>query len=173
LKKGPALLLTGVPGVGKTTVMRRIAEGLSGFKVGGFYTEEMRAKGVRRGFHVITFDGNRGVLADVDLKSPHRVGRYGVDVAGFEAVALPALALRAGIDIYLIDEIGKMECFSQGFIDAVRSLLESDRPVVATVVLRGGGFMAEVKRLTDVEIQEVTRSNRDDLAGRVLSMLRT
>ena len=63
----------------------------------------------------------------------------------------------------LIDEIGKMECFSSRFIEAVRKLLDSETPVVATVAIKGGGFIEEVKSRPDVEIREVTHANREEL----------
>ena len=43
-------LLTGRPGVGKTTLLRKIAAGLSGLSIGGFFTQEIRERGSRMGF---------------------------------------------------------------------------------------------------------------------------
>jgi len=103
------ILLTGLPGIGKTTVIRRVVERLTDKTVAGFFTEEIREAGQRRGFRIATFSGGSGVLAHVNLKTNHRVGRYHVDVSGFERLVLPEL--RRPCDIVLIDEIGKMECF--------------------------------------------------------------
>lgn len=76
------LLLTGAPGVGKTTVLRKVAAGLSSWKVAGFYTEEIRSThGDRYGFRMVCFDGRSGVMALADFHGPHRIGKYGVDVA--------------------------------------------------------------------------------------------
>ena len=47
---GKALLLTGVPGVGKTTVIRKVADALAARRVRGFLTREMRSRGRRVGF---------------------------------------------------------------------------------------------------------------------------
>ena len=55
---GRVLLLMGVPGIGKTTVIRRVAARLKGRRLGGFYTEEIREDGVRRGFGQETVEGN-------------------------------------------------------------------------------------------------------------------
>lgn len=74
------LLLTGVPGVGKTTVLRKAADGLSDRRLAGFYTEEIRSDGERRGFRMVCFDGREGVMARTEFPGPHRVGKYGVDV---------------------------------------------------------------------------------------------
>ena len=160
-----ALLLTGRPGIGKTTVLRRLADFLAGRAVGGFYTGEIRIAGRREGFEVSTFSGQVAVLAHVKTHSPHRVGRYGVDVAAFERTVLPELERRA--EVLLIDEIGKMECFSARFVQAVRGLLNGNAPLVATVALSGTGFIAEVKRRPDVRLWQVTTANRDELPMRL------
>ncbi len=86
-----ALLLTGAPGTGKTTIIRE-AISASKAKAGGFYTQEIRQGGVRLGFEIITLDGHRAILAHADFRGPQRVGKYGVDVAALDRVAVPAIA---------------------------------------------------------------------------------
>jgi nucleoside-triphosphatase len=159
------ILLTGRPGVGKTTVITRLAERLADRTIAGFYTGEIREGGQRQGFGVTTFSGGSGVLARVGVRSRQRVGRYGVDVAAFEQLVLPELA--RACDVVLIDEIGKMECFSSRFVDVVRQLLDSASPVVATVAASGGGLIAEAKSRPDAEVWQVTRENRDGLPQRL------
>ncbi len=117
------LLLAGVPGVGKTTVIRKVAASLRDRRLGGFYTEEIRVRGERRGFRAVTFDGEARDMARVELRGARRVGKYGVDVAAVDAVA--AAALTPGAGLYLVDEIGKMECLSVTFVAAMRALLDS------------------------------------------------
>ncbi|UCG34360.1 MAG: hypothetical protein JSU68_06915, partial [Phycisphaerales bacterium] len=84
-------LLTGAPGIGKTTVLIRLAERLGNLRIAGFYTEEVREAARRQGFRAVTFAGKTAMLAHVRTKSRHRVGRYGVDVSAFERLALPEL----------------------------------------------------------------------------------
>ena len=148
-----------------------MAAALAGRPLGGFYTEEIRAAGARRGFRLVTFDGRRAVMAHVDVRGPAWVGKYGVDVAALERLAASALALRDDVGVYLVDEIGKMECLSPGFVAAMRALLDSPRLVVATIGQRGGGFIAEVKARPDTELWEVTLASRDGLPPRVLAWL--
>jgi nucleoside-triphosphatase len=166
-----AILLTGRPGIGKTTAVRRAADALSGWRIRGFTTGEIRSAGYRLGFQLETFDGRSVVLARVDLKSPHRVGRYGVDLGALEAIAESALSIAKGADVYVLDEIGKMECLSPRFATAVTAILDSDRPVIATVALHGGGLIEQVKRRTDVELWQVRRDNRDELPDRIVGWL--
>jgi nucleoside-triphosphatase len=163
------LLLTGSPGVGKTTALRKVVAGLGRRRLSGFYTEEIRRRGERRGFRAVTFDGQAATMAHVSVRGPARVGKYGVDVGVVDELARSALA--PGGDVYLVDEIGKMECLSREFVAAMRALLDTGSPVVATVALRGEGLIAEVKRRPDVETWEVTRANRDDVPERVLGWL--
>ena len=84
---GRVLLLMGVPGIGKTTVIRRVAARLKGRRLGGFYTEEIRENGVRRGFRLVEFDGTARVIAHVDFPKVHRVGKYRVDVEAIDVAA--------------------------------------------------------------------------------------
>ncbi|MBI4481454.1 MAG: NTPase [Acidobacteria bacterium] len=158
------LLLTGRPGVGKTTLIKKLAARLPGNRIAGFYTEEIREGGVRKGFRIVTLDGGEGLLAHVDVNSPWKVSRYRVDVAAFEKIALPSLEPGSARDkILLIDEIGKMECCSAAFQKAVWRVLDSACPVVAAVAQKGSGFIAHVKDRKDVELVPITVANRDSL----------
>jgi nucleoside-triphosphatase len=89
-----------------------------------------------------------------------------------EITARASLAVDRGIDVYLVDEIGKMECLSPGFVAAMRALLDAGRPVAATIGERGGGFIAEVKRRPDVTLWRLTRDNHDAVPTRILTWLR-
>jgi nucleoside-triphosphatase len=165
------LLLTGRPGVGKTTLVRRVLERLPRVPVSGFYTVEIRSEGRRVGFRVVTLTGQESLLAHVEIRSRHRVGRYGVDVTAFEQVALPGLTPGPHTCLIVIDEIGKMECFSPAFREAVVRALEADTPVLATVALRGNRFIEGLKARKDVTVVEIKPTNRDrlveELAGRL------
>lgn len=168
------LLLTGPPGVGKTTVVRRVVERLRAtVSPAGFYTEEIRVGGVRRGFRAVSFAGTERILAHVDIRSSHTVGKYGVDVAAVDELAATTLAPDDRHAVYVVDEIGRMECLSSRFIEAMRLLLSSDRLIVATIGLRGEGFISEAKTRTDAELWHVSRANRDLLVERAVAWLDT
>ena len=151
--------------------MRRVAAELSGTRLRGFTTAEIRQSGERVGFRIETFDGKSAVLARVSLRSKHRVGRYGVDVAALDSVVASALSPSPGADVTIIDEIGKMECLSDHFVEAVEKLLDAGRLLLATVGLRGSGFIERVKRRPDVELWKLTRATRDTLPAEVIAWI--
>jgi nucleoside-triphosphatase len=108
-----ALFLTGAPGVGKTTVLRRVLASYRGLPLQGFLTDEIRAGKERVGFRIVSLDGRAERLAHVDLVSPHRVGRYRVDVSAIERMVEATLGKPSFPEaVLVIDEIGKMECLS-------------------------------------------------------------
>lgn len=167
----PRILLEGRPGVGKTTVARRLVAFLrsADISLAGFTTEEIRRGGRRIGFAVESLSGERGVLAHVGLPGPPRVGKYGVDLAAFEAIALPALAEAA--EVVVIDELGRMELASAPFRQAAAALFEREIALVATLHAYGHPFIDGLMRRPDVEVVRVTGTNRQTLPGELAARL--
>ena len=172
---GHTLLLTGRPGIGKTTVIKAVAETL-GERAGGFYTEEIRGPGGRKGFGLTTLDGQKAVMAHVNLRRQGRprVGRYGVDVSAIEQVGVTALrrATKAG-RIIVVDEIGKMELFCGPFKEAVLQAVNGPCTVVATAMAKPNPWVDSLKAMPNVTLWEVTAGNRDHMAERVVQWLNT
>lgn len=166
------ILITSLPGCGKTTAIMRIIDNLDCEKVAGFYTQEIRQNNTRKGFCWKRLDGAAGILAHVDIKSRFKVGKYGVDVAGFEDVVVPVLDVgQADAELFVLDEIGKMECFSEKFVAAVRRLFASEKPVLATVAQKGAGLISEVKNYPGTKLFHLTRENRDKTVAEILQIL--
>jgi nucleoside-triphosphatase len=169
---GRTLLVTGRPGVGKTTVIKAVIAQL-GDRAGGFYTEEILGPGGRKGFRLITLDGQSGVIAHVDIKSRSQVGRYGVKVDVIDQ--LGAAAIRSAVDhnpIVIVDEIGKMELYSSPFQSAVLRAVASPKIVLATAMLGDQPWVTALKALPQVTTWEVTKKNRTRLVEEVLRWLR-
>src|SRR5262245_15817345 len=131
---GRAWLLTGRPGVGKTTCLRHALD-LVGRPAGGFLTEAVREGGTRVGFALVELAGEGGMLADARGRGGPRVGKYGVDLETLERIGVPAIrdAVQAR-RLVVIDEIGKMEMASAAFREAVEEALASPAPVLGTIL---------------------------------------
>jgi nucleoside-triphosphatase len=158
------ILFTGRPGVGKTTVIMKLIGGLEG--AGGFYTEEIRQRGERKGFRIVTLRGKKGILAHKDLNSSYRVGKYGVNIEDLENIAGKSILLAlddAKKKIILIDEIGRMELYSPKFQEAVIKALDSSKRVIGTLQERHNKFTDAIREREDVELIEVTLENRKRL----------
>jgi nucleoside-triphosphatase len=166
-----AILLTGSPGCGKTTAIKRILARLSR-PAGGFYTEEVRQGGARNGFKIVTLDGREGMLAHVNIHSSARVGRYGVDTRVVDTIVVDSIRRAlAEKRLVVIDEIGPMEIFSSAFCQVVVEALASDAMILGTIVKRRNLFADKIKALPNVNLIEVTTVNRDRMVDEVLSQL--
>lgn len=170
----PHILLTGRPGMGKTTVIMRTLALVGDLQPSGFYTREVRSERGRLGFEAISLDGTVAMLAHVGFSDGPRVGRYGVDVTTFEREIVSSIDPLAQTEsgLLVVDEIGKMECLSPRFVATARRALAGPIPVFGTIAAWGGGFIAEVKAMPNVRLVEVTAKNRDDLPRRLATELR-
>lgn len=156
------ILLTGPPGIGKTTLIHKVISLLGRKGRAGFYTEEIRDGKARLGFKVKTLSGSEGILSHVDVISSYRVGKYKVDIPDFERVAIPSIDCynNQEVSIIVIDEIGKMECFSEVFKQKVIECLDSSKRVLATIAFKGGEFINGLKKRPDVTLIQLTEKNR-------------
>ena len=166
-----ACLLTGGPGVGKTTIIKQALDRTQ-IKAGGFFTEEIRESGARQGFRLVTLNGESAILAHTGIKSPYRVSKYGVDIEGLDRVGVAAL--REAIcecDVVVIDEIGKMELFSPDFKEAVLESLNSDKRVLGTIMLSFHPWANQIRQNPNVFIITVTRMNHREVLEQVLQWM--
>jgi len=160
------IFLTGAPSSGKTTVIKKIIKKLP-IPANGFYTEEEKIGDKRVGFLMRSLDGKEGYLAHQDIRSEFHIRRYGVSIENIETIAAASI-LPVDDNIIILDEIGKMECFSGKFRKAALKALDSSNIVIGTITFGGDEFISKIKERNDIEIIEVTPLNRDSLPDLIL-----
>lgn len=170
---GQTILLTGEPQVGKTTLVQRIIGQLD-CEISGFFTQEIREENERKGFKVITFDGIETILAHVEIKGSPRVGKYGLDLEALDLIVGESLekAIQQKKSVFIVDEIGPMELYSERFRTAISRLLREEFVLVGTIVKRGFAFTDKIKSMPNVTVIEVSRDNHEIVLQEVLEFLR-
>ena len=171
--------MTGPPGCGKTTLIKTIASEINR-PLHGFFTAEIKTHGQktgygrRIGFDIETFHkpSKKAILSHIEIKSQHRIGKYGVDVEAFEKIALPELeaGLKSG-GLIIIDEIGKMELLSWRFRSLVEELFISDTNLLATIYYKSHPFCDALKKHPAAQLIEINERNRNIVADTILSKL--
>lgn len=166
------IFITSRPGVGKTTLVKEILNELN-LDAGGFYTSEIREKGVRKGFKIVTLDGKEGILAHVNIKSPYRVSKYKINLKDLEEIGVKAIldALKEN-KVIVIDELGKMELHSEKFKKAVLTALVSKNKILGTIMLKPNPLCDKIKKRTDTKIFYLTRGNRKEIKNQVIELLK-
>ena len=74
-------------------------------------------------------------------------------------------------EIIILDEIGKMECFSERFREAALKALDSKNVVLGTIAVGGDDFIRGIKTRSDVKVYEVTLENRDRLPRELIDTI--
>jgi len=155
------LLIVGRPGVGKTTLMKRLVQSLRHRAIDGFLTEELREAEQRIGFWLSPLDGRQVLLAHRRVGTGIRVGPYKVNVAVLDDVAVSVI--RRGIQhafVLFLDELGRMELCSKHVEEAVQDAFDHGPSVVATAGISPMPFLTALKRRKDVELIPLSSANR-------------
>ncbi|XP_062128174.1 nucleoside-triphosphatase THEP1 [Drosophila sulfurigaster albostrigata] len=162
-------LITGQPGIGKTTLVGKIAAKMRNqCTLQGFFTDEVRENNQRIGFDVVTMSGKREILAREKVRGNlPKVGKYSVYVENFEKLALPLLTISSRpTQLMIIDEVGKMELLSKRFEEAVRMLVLYEQIALITIPLHTNkriGLVEFLKSYPQSRIYTVNHTNRDSL----------
>jgi nucleoside-triphosphatase len=169
-------LLTGAPGIGKTTVIIKTVEYLKeeGVSIGGMISKEARESNTRVGFEIIDLiNGKHGWLAHINQKSGPQVGKYNINISDLENIGAKTIAeATEKCTVIAIDEIGPMELYSEKFKTAVKQALESRKPVLAVAHAKARDpLIMEAKQRKDAEFFVVTAANRDILPKQLTNKL--
>lgn len=166
------VFITGKPGCGKTTLIMEILKELN-LDAGGFYTSEIREKGVRKGFKIKTLNGKEGILAHINIESPYKVSKYGVNIKDLEEIGVKSIldSLEKN-KITVIDEVAKMELFSEKFKKAVLTALNSKNKILGTIKLTSDPFTDKIKSRKDTKVFYLTRENREEIKKQLKELIR-
>ena len=168
-------LVTGPPGVGKSTLVSKVVLRLksAGVIVGGCITSEKRVGGNRVGFEVKDLStGKRGELASVASKFGPRVGRYRVNLIDLARVGASGLESAASVsELIVVDEVGPMELVSPEFRRAVARCAATGKPMLAVVHERMEDDLLDKLRSEAEEVVILSPENRDGAADDLGSKL--
>lgn len=155
------VLIIGKPGIGKTTLIKRIALLVPKESFGGFFTEEIKLEGERLGFKIANFDDKLGIMSHVKYKN-NKVGRYGVDIETLDRIGVSAIesALKNN-KLVVIDEIGKTELFSIKFQEIIKQVFDSNISILATIHQHKHPFTDGIKNRKYIGLIEITSENRE------------
>ena len=172
------VFLTGVPGIGKSTVVRSSAEGIQkgGIKVGGMTSGDLRSGSDRVGFEIRNLmTGEIGVLAHTNQPIGPRIGKYRVKTEDLDKIGTEAILFAINdADLIVIDEVGPMELTSHRFRNAVQAALACGKPLLGTVHRNAQDpIVREIKSSPSIEVIEVTHENRDTLPSIFVERFKT
>jgi nucleoside-triphosphatase THEP1 len=162
------VFITGVPGVGKTTLLKKLAHDLSMLVIKGFYKEKIVEEDVTRGYRVVSFDYRDQILAHLFIEGPNKIDGFGINIEGFEKFIIPQVENTTLVDLFIFDEIGRMECISQNFCSAFLKLLDAPVPVIASYSHHSSFKIDDLKKRKDTTFMQMTSKNRDDIWKQVL-----
>lgn len=166
------ILISGLPGIGKTTLIKKICSEIKEYKPVGFYTEEIRNDGQRKGFQLMGLNGSTSIFAHILIESPHHVGKYRVDIEAFDKFLDSIDFTHNNKSPVIIDGIGKMECLSSKFVKLVTELLDAENLLIATISHTDGGIKGKIKQREDVELFKMNLENRRSLPNEILEIVK-
>ena len=155
------ILLTGPAEAGKTVLVRKLSEIFKEFNPSGFFTVDINEDGIKKGALIASLFGDAQVFYHTGLKSRYSVGKFGIDMKGFENLLENVFSKDKKTSLYIIDEIGKMECRSRKFGKLIVELLNSEKPVIATIAEKGTGLVSDLKKRSDVKLIGVAQDNHE------------
>ena len=164
-----------MPGVGKSTILQKVRDSFQG-AMHGIISKELRDQhGTRVGFIAVNQNNTSKLFAHkTDIKSDFIVGdKYYVDINVINNFVVPELenGLTRSNCLIFIDGIGRMQSFSNKFLQTVSSLLDSEANVLATIVYDPEPWSLEFKNNPKVILIEVTHENREFLPEVLTAML--
>ncbi|MFX1480077.1 MAG: nucleoside-triphosphatase [Promethearchaeota archaeon] len=171
------ILLTGPPRCGKSTLIMKVINYCkeNEITVDGFLTPEVKEGTKRIGFDIKRISTNeRRMLARIgNYSTQYRLGKYHVFIWEFEKIItkLERLEFKES-SIVVVDEIGKMELYSQKFQKLIKFLFKLDANIIATI---GQGLKHPIKdyllNLPEILLFTLNRENLQTVQQKVLDII--
>ena len=162
------VLIAGRPGIGKTALINRLYRDLTPLYIRGFYKEAIFENNILKGYRISTFNFKELILAHIHIEGPDRFAEFGLNLDGFETIVSDQLRVDKAVELFLIDEIGPIECRCGMFRKNFKNLLDSDIPVIATLTSMDVLEILNIKRRKDLILLKMTLSNRESMWKNVL-----
>ncbi len=187
----PKIGITGLPRSGKSAVLEKLLQMITDERqkeitaaggtfdknniIGGVITLPIIEDNERRGHKIVNYrTGEEGIIAHKAIDSRNRILGLGIDPEVLETVAVPALrSAMEECEVLVVDEIGKFQVESEGFVEAVRALLHVDKPALLTLHKKSRHpLLQDIRRRDDARILEVTPVNRALLPYKIFNLVR-
>lgn len=165
------ILLSGEPRVGKTTALKKIIQTIGSEKCVGFFTEEVKVDNNRIGFDCVSLNGERRRIADINYSTDVRIGRYGIDVKGFDDFLKKIFNEKYKNKILIIDEIGPIQFLSTSFKNKIIDIMSSSNFIVGTIYYKAHTEIDEIKKLHNINIYSLTIENRDSIVNEIIGYI--
>ena len=162
------VLIAGTPGIGKTSLITRLYRNLTPLVIRGFYKEAIYENRILKGYRIGTFDFQELIIAHIHLVGPNRLGEFGLNLDGFDKIVSSQLKMSKEVELFLIDEIGAMECASPYFRQKILEVMDSSIPLIATLASVDILDALKIRARKDIALLKMTQINRDSLWKNVL-----
>ena len=162
------VLVAGAPGIGKTYLITHLYRELTPLFIRGFYKEEIHESDILKGYRLITFDFQELILAHVHLVGPDRFKNFGFNRDGFDNLVSSQLEIKKAVELFLLDEIGLMECISDLFQKKFLAALDSEIPLIATIGSLDVLEILKIKNRKDITLLTMTHKNREAMWKNVM-----
>ncbi len=172
------ILITGPPRCGKSTLISKLIEYFikeKNYIIYGFLTPEVRKGQERLGFDIVDINTKKSYqLARVgNIKSKYHVGKYKVFIEEFDKYLENLVDIeQKKINLIIIDEIGKMELYSEKFQMLIKKLFLSKKSIIATIGTKLHHPIQQILiNLPSVELLTLNRQNYQLIFDNVISLI--
>ena len=162
------VIITGAPGIGKTTLIKHLIRDLTPVIIRGFYKEAILENDVVKGYRMITARFDEQIIAHIYFEGPEKFENFGINIDGLNKLVERELNISNGAELFIVDEIGRMECLSHSFCHSIQKILDSNIPMIASVGQILTSELKAIKSRKDISVIQVTQKNRETLWKNIL-----